>query len=435
MKVKKMLAVLLAALFVLTSCGKTTDKESSAEVSTEEKSSTEESSKEITKEEKEVEIIFWHAMNGGQEEALTSLTESFMNENPNIKVTLQNQANYGDLSQKITSTMQSPKNLPTITQAYPDWLVGAIKEGLVVDLTSYIDNADKAIALDNKDDILEGLRKGVEIDGGIYGMPFNKSTEVLWYNKTLFDELQLEVPKTFEELKEVSKTIFEKKNIAGVGFDSLSNYYTTYLQNKGVAFDENLDVTGDLSKEACNYYFEGIKGGYFRIAGTDKYLSGPFGNEQVAMYVGSNAGETYVKEGVSGKFEYAVAPYPAEQSVQQGTDIYMFNEASEEQKSAAWEYLKYLTSKDAQVEWATKTGYMPIRKSAIESDAYKNSDSAIAPILAEATKNLYSRPLKDGSQTAYNDVGAMLEALLSSPDNDVEDALNSFKETFESAWK
>ena len=57
-------------------------------------------------------------------------------------------------------------------------------------------------------------------------------------------------------------------------------------------------MTCPESIEAINYYLDGIKEGYFRIAGTDQYLSGPFANEQLAGYIGSNAGEVYVKEGV-----------------------------------------------------------------------------------------------------------------------------------------
>ena len=86
-----------------------------------------------------VEITFWHAMNGDQEKSLQGLVDKFTKENPNITVTLQNQSSYADLQQKITATTASPKNLPTITQAYPDWLLNAIDENLVLDLKPYIE--------------------------------------------------------------------------------------------------------------------------------------------------------------------------------------------------------------------------------------------------------------------------------------------------------
>lgn len=445
MKLKKLLAILMVAVLVLSvGCSNNGDDnatetpEETGEAVTENETETEKEPEEsdsgiVTELDGEVEVVFWHAMGGGQEETLVKLTEQFMEENENIKIDLQNQGNYGDLSQKLVATSQSPSDLPTITQAYPDWVLPMINEGLVIPLDDYINNDE--IGFDDWEDILEGLREGVQYEGKTYGIPFNKSTEVIWYNKTLFDELGLEVPTTYEELEEVSKKITEEKGIPAAGFDSLANFMSTYLINHGVEFDADLDITGDAVREAAQYHMDGIVGEYFRIAGTDRYLSGPFASEQMAMYIGSNAGETYVKEGVDGKFEYAAAPYPSEKSIQQGTDIYMFENATPEQRTAAYEYLKYLTSKDAQIQWALGTGYMPVRASAIQDEAYSTSGSAIAPILEDATKDLYTRPLAPGSQQAYNDTGAMLEELLSSPSNDVDQALENFKPIYDSAWQ
>lgn len=398
------------------------------------KKQTEQTTEEIVTELKNpVEITFWHAMNGDQEKALQNLVNKFTKENSNITVTLQNQSSYPDLQQKITATTASPKDLPTITQAYPDWLLNAMDENLVVDLKPYIEN--DTLKFDKYDDILKGFREASTIDGKIYGIPFNKSTEVLWYNKTLLDKLNLSVPKTYEEFAKVSKEIKDKGNMIGGGFDSLSNYYTTYLKNEDVTFDKDFDPTSDKSVKAVNYYLDGIKGGYFRIAGTDKYLSGPFGNEKIALYVGSNAGEAFVKQGVGDKFEIGVAPYPAKYVMQQGTDLFVFSSATAEQKTAAYKLLQFLTTKDNQIEWAKETGYIPVRKSAIDSDEYKNSGTLIAPILADATKNLYTNPVIKGMDTAFLESSTVLESILSDTKVDVKTKLDEFKSTLMGIWE
>ena len=387
------------------------------------------SSEEIVTEIKEpVEITFWHAMNGDLEKTLQKLTDKFMEENKNIKVTLQNQSSYPELQQKITATTASPDDLPTLTQAYPHWMINAMQDELVVDLKPYIEN--ETIGFENYEDILEGFRDSSNIDGKIYGMPFNKSTEVIWYNKTLFEELGLKVPTTYEEFAEVSKTITEKKGIVGAGFDSLNNFYITYLKNKGVDFNSKTDVTGKESVEATNYYLDGIKEGYFRIAGTDMYLSGPFANEAVGMYVGSNAGESFVKQGVGDKFEVGVAPYPAESVVQQGTDLYMFSNASAEQRTAAFEFLKFLSSTENQVVWGSETGYIPATKSAIESDEYKNSGTLVSSILKDATsKSLFINDVAQGVDSAYNESKVVMEDILSDVNSDVKAKLEAYKNT------
>jgi len=380
-----------------------------------------------------VEITFWHAMNGDQESSLQGFVDRFQKENPNITITLQNQSSYQDLQQKITATTASPKNLPTMTQAYPDWLLNAIDENLVLDLKPYIEN--ETLKFDNYDDIVQGFREASTINGKIYGIPFNKSTEVLWYNKTLLDKLGLKVPTTYDEFANVAEEIKEKQNIVGGGFDSLSNYYSTYLKNEGVTFDSKLDPTSEQSEDAVDYYLDGIKDGYFRIAGTDKYLSGPFGNETLAMYVASNASETFIKKGVDNKFEIGVARYPAKEVMQQGTDLFIFNNATAEQKTAAYEFLKFLTNKENQITWAQETGYIPVRESAINDEQYKNSGSLIAPIISDATKNLFTNPLVKGMDSAFRESNTVLESILADPNGDVKSKLESFKSTLMSTFE
>ena len=416
MKFKKLTSLALSAVLMtglMTGCG-SKNNASSEEIVTE-----------ITE---PVEISFWHAMSGDLEKTLEKLTDKFMEANPNITVTLQNQSTYNDLQQKMTATLASPKDLPTLTQAYPHWMINAMQDELLVDLKPYIEN--ETIGSENYNDILEGFRTSSEIDGKIYGMPFNKSTEVIWYNKTLFDELGLEVPTTFEEFAQVAKTITEKKGIVGAGFDALNNFYTTYLKNKGVDFNSETDVTSAESVEAANYYLDGIKEGYFRIAGTDMYLSGPFANETLGMYVGSNAGESFVKQGVDGKFEIGVAPYPAESVMQQGTDLYMFSSATAEQRTAAFEFLKFLTSTENQITWGVETGYIPATHAAISSDEYKNSGSLVSSILEEATsKNLFINDVAQGVDSAYNESRVVMEDILADKNSDVKSKLEAYRNT------
>lgn len=416
MKFKKLTSLALSAVLMtglMTGCG-SKNNASSEEIVTE-----------ITE---PVEISFWHAMSGDLEKTLENLTNKFMEANPNIKVNLQNQSTYNDLQQKMTATLASPKDLPTLTQAYPHWMINAMQDELLVDLKPYIEN--ETIGSENYNDILEGFRTSSEIDGKIYGMPFNKSTEVIWYNKTLFDELGLEVPTTFEEFAQVAKTITEKKGIVGAGFDALNNFYTTYLKNKGVDFNSETDVTSAESVEAANYYLDGIKEGYFRIAGTDMYLSGPFANETLGMYVGSNAGESFVKQGVDGKFEIGVAPYPAESVMQQGTDLYMFSNATAEQRTAAFEFLKFLTSTENQITWGVETGYIPATHAAISSDEYKNSGSLVSSILEEATsKNLFINDVAQGVDSAYNESRVVMEDILADKNSDVKSKLEAYRNT------
>ena len=102
---------------------------------------------------------------------------------------LQNQSAYPDLQAKINSTLTSPKDLPTITQAYPGWLWNAAQDEMLVDLKPYMD--DDTIGWKDAEPIREVLLDGAKIDGKQYGIPFNKSTEMLFYNADLLKEYVL----------------------------------------------------------------------------------------------------------------------------------------------------------------------------------------------------------------------------------------------------
>lgn len=418
MKNIKRILVALVAVLVSVGCGNSKPAENTDIVS------------EITE---ETEVIFWHAMNGAQEEALVSITNKFMDKYPLIKVTLQNQSKYPELQSKLLATSISPTDLPTMTQAYPGWLYNMTVDKLVVDLKPYIEHS--TIGMTDYDDINEGFRNGAIIDGVTYGMPFNKSTEVLYYNKTILDKLGLDAPTTFEELTAVSKEIFEKEGIVGVGFDSLNNYYATGMANKGVSFNEDLDATSKESLEVANYYREGVEAGYFRTADSGEYLSTPFGNGILAMNVGSTAGESHIIKGaVNGGFEVGAVLRPEPKNIQQGTDLYMFESASAEQKTAAFEYMKFLVSKESQIEWAVKTGYIPVRTSAMEDEEYTTSGSMISPIMADAMKDTYTIPVSANADAAYNSSRDFMELILNDLKVDLESAAKDFNDSLKATW-
>ncbi len=83
--IKKYFVVLLAVL-VLVGCSSGSGSKGNTDIVTEVPAGT--------------EITFWHAMNGGQQDALVKITDDFMAANPNIKVTLQNQSKYNKTYKK-----------------------------------------------------------------------------------------------------------------------------------------------------------------------------------------------------------------------------------------------------------------------------------------------------------------------------------------------
>lgn len=390
---------------------------------------------------KKTTVVFWNSMTGVQNSTLKQLTSEFEKKNPKITIKLENQGAYNDLQAKINSTLQSPNNLPTISQAYPGWLWNAAQNKMLVNLTPYINNKNVGWGSAKASNIRTELLDGAKIKGTQYGIPFNKSIETLTYNKTMFEKYGIKkVPRTWEEFKDVAETIYKKSNhkVVGAGFDSLPNYYTIGMKDEGVNFSDKINFTGATSKKVLNYYADGIKKGYFRTAGSEHYLSGPFANEKVAMFVGTSAGEGFVKQGVGDKFTYDVAPRPGKYTLQQGTDIYMFNHASAEQKAAAFKYIKFLVSESSQLKWANATGYIPVNEKTIKSKAYKNNKNIKLPAkLEDAMKNLYSVPVAKNSNAAFQQLSSIQQNIYAAAQKgqNINSQIEAGKQKFDAAWK
>ena len=79
---------------------------------------------------------------------------------------------------------------------------------------------------------------------------------------------------------------------------------------------------------------------------------------------------------------------------------------------------------------------MPVRTSAMQSEEYKNSGSLIAPVLEQATTNLYTNPVIYGADAAYREANTVMESILAEPDTvDVKATLENFKTTLQSIWE
>ena len=78
---------------------------------------------------------------------------------------------------------------------------------------------------------------------------------------------------------------------------------------------------------------------------------------------------------------------------------------------------------------------MPVRTSVIESDAYTKTDQSKIPmIIGDATKEMFTIPVIENADPAYNSGRDMMERILSQDNADVDAELEAFKTEFEAAW-
>lgn len=334
----------------------------------------------VTKVEEPVTVEFWHSMSGANGEVLNGLINDFnttIGSDKGITVNAVYQGGYEDLKSKVTASLKAG-NSPAIVQATGNHVIEYLESGAVQSLDDYIFNEE--IGIEGFEDIYQVYRdenSAYGEEGTFYSLPFNKSTDLLFYNKSLFDEHGLTVPTTWDELEVLSEKVTEITGKPSFSIDNTANYLITYLKQSGAGYtNSNGDIlfNNETSLEALKMIKENINKGIWRLAGEDKYSSSPFLAGHVAMYIGSSAGEGFLN---SDNFEWASAPIPQvsadhKANIQQGSNVAMLNQNKTAQEVyGAFEFVKYLCSTEANLKWSLNTGYLPIRESVAASEEYQ----------------------------------------------------------------
>ncbi|MFA6936042.1 MAG: extracellular solute-binding protein [Bacilli bacterium] len=355
-------------------------------------------------------IKFWHPFGSSTEAALQNVVADFETAYPYIDVELETKGGYDNLKQAVTLEIPTG-NTPNVVLGYPDHFAEYLAGEVLVPLNDFIDAKDSEIGLDDFDDIYANymVENQQFYEGYTFGLPFNKSTEVLTYNKTFFDAHNLKVPETWAEYRSVSEQILtivegvldsatkidaaSGLDFSGVtldtfypaSYDSAANMFITITRQWGGEYTsvgetfENGKILfeNDKTKEAVQFFKDMYEDHLFATPATweQDYASNVFVVLGTMMSVGSSAGVTYnVPSG--DLFEVGVAKIPyytADKAsvIQQGTNIAMLANGTDNQKLASWLLIKYLTSTEGNTQFAIDSGYLPVRKSGTESSAYQ----------------------------------------------------------------
>lgn len=383
-------------------------------------------------------INMWHANGTTIEDALKEYAVLFGQkmaaEGYNITVNIQNNgSNYDELRTNFVNALKGAE-LPNLIQNYPDHVVEYSSHGAIASVLPYIHHPVWGLDPENPEeaflDILESYRReqrAVTLDGDYLSFPFNKSTEVIAYNKDMFDDVLLgqAFPETWQELFALAPALIANKDrhidqiatrwaaagspieadeIATIkqGFvpftyDSKANAFITLVRQFGGSYTgRNSDGKGQLQfdNETTRVMldFFGENQDYFTIPERWEvsYASDMFKKGYTAVAVGSTGGVRYNTPQEKGTklFNIGIAPMlydadtPGARSViQQGTNISLTTAGSPDQKIASWLFLKFLSSAEIQEDFAVKTGYSPIRQSVYEREGFltyaANKDTVI----------------------------------------------------------
>lgn len=434
---KKLLSLFLVVgvmLLTLTGCGtKPTEKTAAAVMPTEIKEN--------------VEITFWHSMSGVNQEAMQKITTDFEAKNPKIKVKLVNQGGYTVLFDKLMAAAKS-NTLPTITQIYNNRLTWYMSKDLVEDLYPYFNNKMVGMTDSQISDIPKMYRDDNTWGDKVYAIPFNKSMMVLYYNEDMLKARGVDVPKTWAEFQEAAKKLTVDSNndgtpeVYGVAFENnISTDIGIWVrQAGGEVIDEKTDKINfntPQTKEAVDLINNMIQAKTAILAGEDKSSNVTFVKQKAAMCVASTSGIPTIKSGLKAKWFAAALPtYKENVQLYYGTNVAMFKSGSVEQKLAAWLYLKYLVDTENTAYFSIKTGYMPVRNSAIKSDEYVKflQENPVKEVPLKSLDKGWIGARQIGVIPALDTLGAELDQVFNKKKT-VDQALKDAQEKGEKAMK
>ncbi|PCH68484.1 MAG: ABC transporter substrate-binding protein [Rhodobacteraceae bacterium] len=346
----------------------------------------------------ELTMYYPIAVGGSLTEVVDGIVADFETLNPDIKVNAIYSGNYDDTRVRALSAINSgePAQLAVMfsIDAYD-----LIEQDLIVpfdDLAT--SDADKAWL----GSFYPALMANGQIEGKTWGVPFQRSTIVAYYNKDLFRAAGLDpekAPTTWDELVQMGKALTNDDTyglmIPSTGypywmFQALAiqngkevmsgDGLTTYFDDETVV--DTLEFWQSLSQEHGIMPEGTVEWGTLRQA----FLEG-----QTAMMWHSTGNLSAVKKGAS--FDFGVAMLPGNVrlgSPTGGGNFYLFKNSSDAEKQAALKLIKFMTSPEQAATWSIATGYMGVSPAAYETEALKAYTKEFPPALVARNQLEYA---------------------------------------------
>ena len=309
------------------------------------------------KSKKQLRFAIWDI---GQKPGFEEVAKEFNKKNPNIEVVVE-VTPYKSYFTTLDTAAQG-NNLPDIITINAPNFLKYQEGGKLMDLSSY------DIKLD---DFNPAVRDIYTVNDKPYALPRDFDAIGLWYNKTLFKELGLEVPKTYEEMIATAKKLKEKDpEIIPIFIphgDNQAGYWNLIIQQGGQIVKDN-GKTGWDSPEALsamNFYNDLVKNGLSekptKLEGISNITS--VANKKIGMFY-SGTWTTAEVASLENKDDIDVAPIPLSgkndiSSVVHGVGTAVA--ANTKNPDEAKLFIEFMASDEANKIIAEKSGVMPAK--------------------------------------------------------------------------
>ena len=403
----------------------------------------------------QVEVPFYYpvAVGGPITKIIDGLAAAFEKENPGIKLKPIYTGTYQDSITKALTAVKSGEPPVTSILLSTDMFT-LIDEDAIVPFDDLIKTPEDQAWLKS---FYPAFMENSQTGGKTWGIPFQRSTVVLYYNKELFREAGLDPnkpPQNWAEQVSYAQKLTKRDasgNVTTWGIQIPSSGFPYWLF-QALAIQAGTNLMNAAGTQTYYDRPEVIEGLTYWVDLVNKYKVHPQGivewgttpkdffEKKVAMMWTTTGNLTNVRN--NAKFDFGVAMLPAGKqrgSPTGGGNFYLFKKSTPAQRDAAFKFIKWVTTPGRAAQWGIDTGYVAVRPDAWETPAMKTYVAGF-PAAAVARDQLpyakaelsthdnqrVTKALNDGLQAALTGTKTP-EAAMKDAQREAERLLRSFR--------
>ena len=358
-----------------------------------------------------IEISFWakNDTNETQVNVYKNTISAFEKAYPSIKVNLKLYNDYGKIYNDVITNITTDTT-PNVCITYPDHIATYMTgKNVIVPLDTLMSDekyglGGSEVGFDsvNADEIVPEFLAECMIGDSHYALPFMRSTEACYVNKTYVEALGYTLPETltWDFIWEVSEAALQKnpdgtykingqKTMIPFIYKSTDNMMIQMIKQKGAEYsnengeillfnDEVKDMLLTVASHAETRAFSTFKiSSYpanFLNAGQCIFA---IDSTAGATWMGSDAPNVDIPEDKLVRFETEVMTVPQFDTdnplmISQGPSMCIFNKEDSQEVLASWLFMQFLLTNEVQFAYSTTEGYVPVTTKAQESEEYQS---------------------------------------------------------------
>lgn len=334
----------------------------------------------------DLEFYFPVAVGGDAAGIIERLTQDYMDENPGVTIDAIYTGSYADTTTRAITAARGG-NPPHLAILLSVDMFAMIDEDIVEPWDPYLTEQEIEEWIGG---FYPAFLRNSQFEGQTWGIPFQRSTPVMYWNKEAFEAAGLDPerpPETWDEMVEMGRALTvrdEAGNVTQWGVRIPSSGFPSWLftglvasaGQDGLASDDGTEVFFDTPEvlEALEYLVSlstehGImQPGIIDWGATPRAFMD--GESAIAWTTTGNLANIRA----NAPFEFGVAMLPA--NVRRGAptgggNFYLFSGHSEEETRAAIDFVKWATAPEQAARWSIETGYVAPRPDTWETEAMR----------------------------------------------------------------